>query len=319
MRQLSLIAAFAVLAGCSETGIGGKQGHVYDGKAQSVSPDVVTDQFVQSAPTKADVLFVISNWWSMAQAYQQLVADFSDMLQVFVGSGMDYHIGVVATDTEHSFEQGKLHKVDNWRWVEEDTPDPINTFATMATMDATGCAGPRKPRDATYMALVTHGGSSDQWNHGFRRTDATLHTVFVSDDKDLSTMLQFNEFVDWYNHFTNTPDIDTLSTIVDFSKDGQNLIATQEIGGESQDIRVTPWQNVLEDIGLRAQGMKHEFFLSHQPVPDSIEVTVTTPENNVEHFQPDTDFTYSADRNSVSFTAFQPTEGSVIALTYTSM
>jgi len=319
MRIAATIAAFVVLAGCSETGLNGKQDHSYDGHAQTVDPDVVVDQFVQNSPTKADVLFVISNWWSMAQAYQQLIADFSDMLQVFVGSGMDYHIGVVSTDTEHSFEQGKLKNVSGSRWVEEDTPDPINTFATMATMDATGCAGPRKPRDGSYMALVTHGGPTDQWNHGFRRDDASLHTVFVSDDKDLSTMLAFQEYVDWYNSFTNTPDIDTLSTIVDFSKDGQNLVATKDIGGSSQDIRVTPWANVLEDIGLRAQGMRTEFFLSQQPVPDSIEVTVTTTEDNVLHFQADTDFTYVADRNSVVFTTFEPTEGSVISLQYTSL
>jgi hypothetical protein len=320
MRIVTTIAAFAILAGCaSDSNLNGKQNHVYDGQAQSVDPDVVTDQFVQNAPTKADVLFVISNWWSMAQAYQQLVADFSDMLQVFVGSGMDYHIGVVSTDTEHSFEQGKLKNVNNWRWVEQDTPDPINTFATMATMDATGCAGPRKPRDGSYMALVTHGGPDDQWNHGFRRDEATLHTVFVSDDKDLSTMLSFDEYVDWYNHFTSTPDIDTLSTIVDFSKDGQNLIATKEIGGSSQDIRVTPWANVLQDIGLRAQGMRTEFFLSRQPVPDTIEVSVTTPEGSELRFEANTDFSYVADRNSIEFTDFQPTEGSVISLKYTAL
>lgn len=315
--RIITIAALAVLAGCSETGIGKNDGHVYDGHAQTVNPEEVVDSFVQNSPTQADVLFVISNWWSMAQAYQQLIADFSDMLQVFVGSGMDYHIGVVSTDTEHSFEQGKLKEVNNWRWVEESTPEQINTFATMATMDATGCAGPRKPRDGSYMALVTH--AHDQWNQGFRRDEASLHVVFVNDDADLSTQLSFDEYVDWYNHFTDTPDIDTLSTIVDFAKDGQNLIATQQIGGSSQDIKVMPWANVLQTIGLRAQGMRQEFFLSRQPVEDSISVDVTTPEGNTLSFAADTDFTYKLDTNSVSFTTFQPVEGSIIELHYTAL
>lgn len=318
MRYISMIAVAATLAGCqSDSNINGQQKHVYDGNPQSVDPEVVVDSFVQTSPTQADVLFVISNWWSMEQAYTQLVEDFTDMLQVFIGSGMDYHIGIVSTDTEHSNEQGKLKEVNGWRWVEESTPDPVNTFATMATMDATGCAGPRKPRDGSYMALVTH--ANDQYNQGFRRDEASLHTVFVSDDKDLSSMLSFDEYVDWYNHFTDTPDIDTLSTIVDFSKDGQNLIATQEIGGSSQDIKVFPWANVLQEIGLRAQGMHQEFFLSRQPVEDTIEVSVETNEGTLLTFQSGTDFDYVADRNSVVFTSFSPTEGSVISLQYTAL
>jgi len=317
MRKFTMIAVFAALAGCSETGVGGKQQQAYNGHAQSVDPEEVVDSFVQSSPTQADVLFVISNWWSMEQAYQQLISDFSDMLQVFIGSGMDYHIGIVSTDTEHSNEQGKLKEVGGWRWVEQATDDPVNTFATMATMDATGCAGPRKPRDGSYMALVTH--ADDQWNNGFRREDASLHTVFVSDDKDLSNMLSFDEYVDWYNHFTNTPDIDTLSTIVDFSKDGQNLIATKEIGGSSQDIKVLPWNNVLQAIGLRAQGMQQEFFLSRQPVEDSIEVSVTTPEGNLMTFSMADGCTYVPDRNSVVFDEFSPSEGSIISLHYTAL
>jgi len=261
------------------------------------------------------VLFVISNWWSMEQAYAQLVADFSDMLQVFIGSGMDYHIGIVSTDTEHSTEQGKLKEVAGWRWVEQATPDPINTFGTMATMDATGCAGPRKPRDGTYMALVTH--ANDQWNQGFRRDEASLHTVFVSDDKDLSSMLSFTEFEDWYDHFTNTPDIDTLSTIVDYTKDGQNLILTKDLGGSSQDIKILPWANVLQQIGLRAQGLGSEFILSHEADPDSIQVSITTPSGIKQIYSVDDGCTYVQDRNSVLLTGDAPVEGSEISVSYT--
>lgn len=318
MRQISMIAVFAALAGCAnQTNIGANQHHPYKGNPQTVDPEQVTDSFLQPPPTQADVLFVISNWWSMEQAYAQLIKDFSDMLQVFIGSGMDYHIGIVSTDTEHATEQGKLKEVGGWRWVEQATPDPINTFATMATMDATGCAGPRKPRDGSYMALVTH--AHDQWNQGFRRDDASLHTIFVSDDKDLSSMLSFDEYLDWYEHFTDTPDIDTLSTIVDFSKDGQNLLLTKDIGGTSQDIKVLPWANVLQNIGLRAQGLKSVFTLSHEPVEDTIEVNVTTPEGNRLSFNPESGATYQLEANTVTLTDFAPAEGSIIEIHYTAL
>lgn len=312
------IAAAALAVGCIETGVGQDLPKWDQPNPREVGGETVEDTFVQEQPTQADLLFVISNWWSMEQAYAELVDSFDDMLEVFVGSGIDYHIGVISTDTDHSWEHGKLHEADGLRFVDTDTPDPFGTFAKMATMDASGCAGPRRPRDATWLALEVE---EDGWNAGFRRDEASLHTVFVSDDRDLSILADLDEFVYWYDGFTETPEIDTLSTIVDFAKDGQNLEVTQRLGGTSHPITDRPWANVLAEIGLRARGMRREYFLSSTPIAGTIDLSVTTTQGAELHFvegerDAGGDYRYDEIRNSVQFHEYEPPTSSTITIRY---
>jgi len=305
------------LTGCIEQGFQGEEPGDMKGNPLPVGDDHVIDQHVQTNPTQADVLFVISNWWSMEQAYAELIEHFEDMINVFLGSGIDFHIGVISTDTDHVEDRGKLNEARGVRWIEQETPDPMGTFAEMATMDASGCVGPRRPRDATLLALEHE---KDAWNVGFRREDASMHTVFVSDDRDLSVMLSLDEWIGWYNSFTKTPEIDTLSVIVDLAKDTQNIQAMQEIGGTSHHILQMPWPNVLEEIGLRAQGMKKEFFLSRQPDVETIEVRVIVNGAEVAlvegTLEDGGDWAYESIRNSVFFHEYEPPEGAVIEIEY---
>jgi hypothetical protein len=317
MRNLTIIGMGLLLAGCSENGLQGEEKVNYDPNGRPDEVEMVTDTYVQSHPTQADVLFVISNWWSMEQAYAELVDSFDDLLDVFVGSGIDYHIGVISTDTDHAQEHGKLHEANGVRWVEERTQDPFGTFAQMATMDATGCVGPRRPRDATFLAMAVE---ADGHNAGFRREEASLHTVFVSDDRDTSVMHDFNEWVMWYDNWTQTPEIDTLSTIVDFAKDTQNISATDAVGGASHPIQQMPWANVLEEIGLRALGLKQEYFLSQMPDSSTIEVAVVV-EGAERHFavgalEEGGEIGYDTTRNSVSFHEYEPPTDAEIVITY---
>jgi hypothetical protein len=318
MRNWLGILAATTAIGCIESNFDQDVPKWDDPNPRDVGGEHVVDTYVQSSPTQADILFVVSNWWSMEQAYAELVDSFDDLLEVFVGSGVDYHIGVVSTDTDHATENGKLHVADGLRFIDTQTPDPFGTFAQMATMDASGCVGPRRPRDATFMALEFE---ANNWNKGFRREEASMHTVFVSDDRDTSTKASLDEFVNWYNTFTNTPDIDTLSTIVDFAKDGQNLDATQRIGGASHPIQTMPWANVLAEIGLRAQGLRREYFLSSSPIEGTIEVTVVTPSGAELQFNEGTveeggDWSYDAIRNSIQFHEFEPATDSNINIGY---
>ena len=317
MRGISLFFASISLMACNEQGFDGEEEKFPPGSVQPQEPESVTDTYTQSKPTQADILFVVSNWWSMEQATAELADSFDNLLNVFLGSGVDYHIGVISTDTDHTTDMGKLREANGVRFIDTDNPDPLGTFVEMASMIATGCAGPRRPRDATYLALEIE---ADDWNEGFRREDASIHTIFVSDDHDLSTMVDFDEWVGWYNTFTDTPEIDTLSTIVDFSKDGLNLQATELIGGASHPIQQLPWANVLEEIGLKAQGLRREYFLSRQPVEGTISLTViangaelTFSEGTLEEGG---DWTYDVARNSVQFNEYEPLTDSQIIINY---
>jgi hypothetical protein len=318
MRGFLGVVAATFAVGCIETGVEQDVPKWDSPNPRPVQGEYVEDSFVQEQPTQADILFVISNWWSMEQAYAELVDSFDGLLDVFVGSGVDYHIGVISTDTDHSWEYGKLHEEDGVRFIGTDTPDPYGTFAKMATMDASGCVGPRRPRDATMLALEMH---DDGWNAGFRREEASLHTVFVSDDRDLSTMVSLDEWIYWYDSYTNTPEIDTLSTIVDFAKDGANLEATQRLGGSSHPVTSRPWANVLAEIGLRARGMRREYFLSSTPLDGTLQVTVTTPAGAELRFDEGAleeggDYGYDTVRNSIQFHEFEPETASTITIGY---
>lgn len=319
MRRTIASGLFIALVGCSETDIREEE---FDqppiGNPNEVDSERVVDEFVQSSSTEADILFVISNWWSMEQAYEELIDSFGSMLEVFVGSGIDYHIGVISTDTDHFVEKGKLHEAFGVRWVDAENPNPIETFANMAVMDATGCVGPRRPRDAAFLALEVE---ADGWNAGFRREEASMHTVFVSDDRDMSTLSSMDEWIGWYNSFTQTKDIDTLSTIVDEARDTQNpTVAVPQIGGTTHPIQSMPWRNVLEEIGIRAQGMKQEYFLSRQPLSGTIAVEMTVDgadlgfvEGTIEEGG---DWSYDATRNSIYMHEYEAPEGSEIRVTY---
>jgi hypothetical protein len=317
MRGIYLSLATVALMACSENGVGQNQDQWGDPQVEPEVPEHVQDAYVQSHPTKADILFVISNWWSMEQAYEELKDSFDNMLEVFLGSGVDYHIGVISTDTDHAFEKGMLHEARGVRYIDAQNQEPLDTFAEMATMDASGCVGPRRPRDATFLAFE----HQEDWNAGFRREDASVHTVFVSDDRDVSDMIEFEEWVGWYNTFTDTPEIDTLSTIVDFSKDGLNVEAADLIGGTAHPIQDMPWANVLEEIGLKAQGLRREYFLSRQPVEGTVALTVVVGNAELRDFTEGTeeeggDFVYNAARNSVQFNTYEPPTDSQILIDY---
>ncbi len=312
MRMVLGIVSLALVGGCIEQGFSEDLVPEWQSNPQGLEDARVVDEFVQSRAAQADVLFVISNWWSADTAQAELISSFDAMLDVFVGSGIDYHIGVISTDTDHADDNGKLRDGMGLRFIQEDTPAPEVVFAEMATMDAYGCIGPRRPRDATFKALEHH---ADGHNAGFRRDDASMHTVFVNDSGDESYVLSLDEWIDWYQHFTNTPSIDTLSTIVPLQMDSENVYATDVIGGTSHPIADKPWANVLENIGVQAQGFKKEFFLSSVPDVDSLEVVVEV--NNTElRFDVETDWWFDAERNSVQFVDYQPPELSTIRIGY---
>jgi hypothetical protein len=317
MRGISLFLTSIALMACNEQGFNGEEESFPPGNVQPQEAVNVTDTYTQSKPTQADILFIVSNWWSMDQATAELADSFDSLLDVFLGSGVDYHIGVASTDTDHITDMGKLREANGVRYIDTANPDPLGTFVQMASMIATGCAGPRRPRDATYLALEME---ADDWNAGFRREDASMHTVFVSDERDLSTMLSFDEWVAWYDNFTNTAEIDTLSTIVDFSKDGLNLQATELLGGASHPIQEMPWANVLEEIGLKAQGLRREYFLSQQPADGTIVVNVIAEGVEMSFIEGATeaggDWTYDVVCNSVQFNDFEPPTDSQIVINY---
>src|SRR5687767_15154056 len=89
----------------------------------SPPPTTVTDVFVQVTTPKVDVLWVIDNSGSMEDEQADLVANFPAFMDFFLGSGLDYHIGVTSTDLDRNYNgsMGKLVMIDGIKYLDPET------------------------------------------------------------------------------------------------------------------------------------------------------------------------------------------------------
>lgn len=140
----------------------------------------VNESFVQAPLPKADLLLVIDDTASMAQEQLSLASHFAGLLDELDAQQVSWHLGVVSTDM-HGPEAGWLRGSP---WIL--TPDVADRDAVFAdtVQVGTGGLGPEAGLAAAVLALdlAEPGGP----NAGFRRDDALLHVVFVSDADDQS-------------------------------------------------------------------------------------------------------------------------------------
>lgn len=313
-----------VLIGCVEYELPAEVPKYPVSEPPVVLPPVQTDTIVQVSVPVVDVLFTIDNSCSMEDEQSALSANFPRFMGYFVGSGLDYHVGVTATDLD-SAEGGKLRTgSDGSIFIDTATADPEDVFTSMASLGTEGSPY-EKGIGATYLAV---GAYRDLFNAGFYREEASIHTVIISDEEDQTpdTIVSQGEFVAWYDTLKRDGDERTFSSIVHTS--GQDagdryLAVTSAIGGITWDIAAGDWGDLLDRLGVQASGMRREYFLSQLPIPETIEVTVEDPTGTVLPFaeamdDPPTDgWTYSPTRNSVTFAVFVPEPQSRVSITYT--
>lgn len=157
----------------------------------SNAPSMV-DAFVQTQVAKVDILWVIDDSGSMASKQNKVKTNFQGFIQKLVENStpVDYHIGIVTTDTYNLAEAGRLQNHANLSrpWIGKDTCgagcDPVATFRTNAGVGTSG-SGDEKPLLAAEMAL-TPPLSTTGYNAGFLRDDAALFVIILSDEEDSS-------------------------------------------------------------------------------------------------------------------------------------
>ncbi|MBI5509082.1 MAG: hypothetical protein HY903_10035 [Deltaproteobacteria bacterium] len=116
-----------------------------------------TDEFTQSTAAKVDILWVVDNSESMAANQAGIGESFDAFITNLVTSGVDYHIGVISTDTAAG---GRLHTVAGTPpIVEASTADPKAAFLVNVKV---GTSGSRRERgfETASMAL----GKGPSWN-----------------------------------------------------------------------------------------------------------------------------------------------------------
>jgi hypothetical protein len=152
---------------------------------------------------KMDVLFVIDNSGSMGQEQTNLIANFPGFITVLNNSGLDYRVAVTTTGRNYSYTMttplGNLPQSqdggDNGamlkpaacnmtkRWIDKGDPDPATTFSCVANV---GTGGPSDEMPLSAMRDAFEERMMDGTNMGFRRPEALLAVVFLTDEEDCS-------------------------------------------------------------------------------------------------------------------------------------
>jgi hypothetical protein len=322
-----LAAPLAFGSGCIETGLQPPL-PPWDNPAPRPIEDVTqTDEIMQVTSPRVDILWMIDNSGSMSDEQNDLTENFPMFMDFFVGSGLDYHIGVTSSDLDGNYNgsNGKLVVVAGTKYIDPDIANPIEMFTAMASLGTSG-SPTEQGTGAVFRALEVE---RDRANAGFWRDEAAVHTIVISDEPDLTRagIIERNEFVGWYSGLKEKPGDRTFSSIVDPLIGSKYKGITQEIGGIYWSVLDDEWTQVLERLGVQAAGLKREYFLSRLPVEDTIVVKVEDVGGATLSFErgeidPVTglasgDFTYDANRNSIVFVEYVPNALSTIVIEYT--
>ena len=302
------------------------------------------EHFEQNAAEATDVLFVVDNSCSMEEEQNALMTNFEYFIQYFVGSGLDYHIGItVLDDWANQPPIGQLFGPTHF--IDVNTPDPVDAFIGNMVMGDDGMGACEVGLEATYRALTEPLLSTA--NAGFYREDALLNVVIVSDEVDGSVTgcdaIDYMGFIPWFTGLKpNGVDDVFFAAIVGDQPNGCSSAWGDADPGRGYyevytalgddhalyySICEQDWSDVMTDLGVRAAGLRTSFMLQEVPLYGTIEAYMDRdgegtawgeePIPQDPTFSEDFAFAFDAAGNSLVFsTASLPPPGSTLRVTY---
>jgi hypothetical protein len=301
---------------------------------------VGSDLFYQVPTDQVDILWVTDNSCSMADEQAAIGAKFESFIGSIVDSNIDFHIGVITTDLVAADQAGKLQApADEPLYLDANVPDYAGRFRERISVGTQG-SDREAGIDAAFQALSQPLVSG--FNQGFRRPEATLSIIYLSDENDCTDRGGLSEFEDGkacYEHGDQLTPVKTLiddykdlaegearllvSSIVgpeisegcDGAKPGPRYSAMAEaFGGVQGNICAQDFSAIMTELGLQVSGTLTNFQLSQPAVKDSIAVwvdEVAVPED------PDNGWTYDEAYAILYFHgAGVPPRGSAILVEY---
>lgn len=242
---------------------------------------VVEDVFFQEPDPAVDVLFVVDDTPSMAQEQAALAAAANALVEAL--SDLRWQIGVTTTDMVSV--SGRL--VGEPWILTPDAQDPRAALAR-ALVVGTASAAPEAPLAAAVAAVnLSESGLS---NAGFRRRDAALHVVLVSDADDRSEAWLGDDpvtaFLDRIAE-EDRPDRPARVSVIagapgagcagstGTALPGVRLAAVASAtGGASASICDGDYSSIFEQVGEAATTWPRRFALSRHPVSEELDVRV---------------------------------------------
>jgi len=276
---LCSLLVLPALAGCNESTI--------------VRPGITEVRF-QNPPTEVDILLVIDDSCSMADEQDKLSQGFEEFVEFFDVADVDYHIGITTTDMESDDRRGRL--VGDTRIIDRDTPDADSVFRDNVQVGTDGW-GFERGLDASARALGT--SLSEGHNEGFRRDDAFLSIIFVSDEED-SSHYGINEYINFFRglHDGRSRGAFNASALVGADPEtlepadcGGNVITgavgaaashryadiAAQTGGVVGSICSDDFADIVTEMGLASSRLLDRFYLDRQPDSESIELEIFVP------------------------------------------
>lgn len=305
-------------AGCMASLIG------CDKSADSFSllPSEATFQQVTSyAPKKIDILWVVDNSGSMDTSQTNLATNFSSFIYRFSQSNYDFHMAVVTTDGWHKmfptkfpnnkdslFRDGVGSNHSGVFVMDRNTPNISSVFTTNIKQGVNG-DGDERAFESFKQALNDTRNAS----YNFRRDDAFLAVIVVSDEDDFSwsgstlnesysntslySISSYTNFLDTYTKRTAGSVANySVSAIAVFDSACQSQLSTdgfqRKIGQRYQQIvdatsgvkgsLCSDFGNTLQLISDNILELSSSFKLDREPVVSSIRVLVdgnSVPQN----------------------------------------
>ncbi|WP_413581137.1 hypothetical protein [Bdellovibrio sp. HCB288] len=283
-KSVVVASAISMLAGC------GKSGGSYSTLADA-------DSYKQEAayvPKKIDILWIIDNSGSMAPSQKNLSENFKSFIQRFQTNNNDFRMAVGTTDAWKSSSLARLRNNAGYYVMDKSTPNLENVFINTVKQ---GVNGDGDERAFESMKDVL----SLQANSSFRRPDAFLAVIIVSDEEDFShSGTGINENYSNPNLFSVQSYIDWLSTYTGSTADSKNFSVsnisvqdevcraslggatklpiryheiTQKTAGVNGDI-CDDFGKTLEIISDSIIQLTAVFKLTREPIPETIVVTV---------------------------------------------
>ncbi|MGZ3795891.1 MAG: hypothetical protein ACXVCE_15125 [Bacteriovorax sp.] len=294
-------------------------------------------QSAQYVPRKVDILWVIDNSGSMDSSQTRLANSFSSFIKKFVATDSDFHMAVTTTDTYLAPYDSQFANFSHIRdgagsvhsgvfVMDKNTPDMANVFLENIKQGING-SGDERAFSSFNVAL------NDPWNANFRRPDAFLAIIMISDEDDFShndsanglksyyftedytdpKMYSIQSYVDFLTTYTAPAgpgknfSVNTISILdnacltqlkINSQKIGQRYIALADATGGQKISLCSDFSQSLEVLSQSIVELSSVFQLTRQPLVETISVTVNgavVPQDATNGW------TYDATANAIAF------------------
>lgn len=303
---------FGCLCGCIEFNLRGEDAVEQDAVA-------IEETAFQDELEGVDILWVVDDTSSMAQEQSALGVALEGFAEALESAAINWQVGVTSTDA--SGDDAGVLRGDPWIMTAT-TEDLPTALARAAAVGTTG-SPPEAGLAAAMLALSPELLAAD--NRGFRRPDAALHVVVVSDNDDASESLLGDDpaatFLAFLDDDAAASGRDALfSAVVGPSpagctgNSGAALPApiyasvVEATGGTQASICESDLSAVASSIATSSQVWPTTFLLQATPLAGSLRVAV-------DGVRVDDGWTEQADPPAVQFDA-APAPGAVLGFSY---